>query len=99
MTINFAIDLGTTNSLIARARNGNVEIFKNPSGMKVTLPSVVAYRKDRMLIGDKAKEYIEKDPANVFGAFKRKMGTSESFFVANNGSFKTPVELSAMILQ
>ncbi|MDO6432062.1 Hsp70 family protein [Flavitalea sp. BT771] len=99
MTINFAIDLGTTNSLIARARNGNVEIFKNPSGMKVTLPSVVAFRKDRMLIGDKAKEYIEKDPANVFGTFKRKMGTSESFFVANNGSFKTPVELSAMILQ
>jgi molecular chaperone DnaK len=99
MTINFAIDLGTTNSLIARAKNGNIEIFKNPSGMKVTLPSVVAFRKDRVLIGDKAKEYIEKDPSNVFAAFKRKMGTNESFFVASNGSFKTPVELSTMVLQ
>jgi len=99
MTINFAIDLGTTNSLIARAKNGNIEIFKNPSGMKVTLPSVVAFRKDRILIGDKAKEYIEKDPSNVFASFKRKMGTNESFFVASNGSFKTPVELSTMILQ
>jgi len=99
MTINFAIDLGTTNSLIARAKNGNIEIFKNPSGMKVTLPSVVAFRKDRILIGDKAKEYIEKDPSNVFAAFKRKMGTNESFFVASNGSFKTPVELSTMVLQ
>ena len=99
MTINFAIDLGTTNSLIARSKNGSVEIFKNPSGMKVTLPSVVAFRKDRVLIGDKAKEYIEKDPSNVFAAFKRKMGTSEQFLVMNDGSFKTPVELSTIVLQ
>ena len=40
MTINFAIDLGTTNSLIARSKNGSVEIFKNPSGMKVTFVPV-----------------------------------------------------------
>jgi len=98
-TINFAIDLGTTNSLIARAGNGSVDIFKNPAGMKVTLPSVVAFRKDRILIGDKAREYVEKDPANVFAAFKRKMGTSESFFIANDGTFKTPIELSTIILQ
>src|SRR6201991_2548347 len=98
-TINFAIDLGTTNSLIGKASNGNVTIFKNPSGMKVTLPSVVAFRKERTLIGDKAREYVEKDPSNVFSAFKRKMGTSESFFVANSGEFKSPIELSTIILQ
>jgi molecular chaperone DnaK len=98
-TINFAIDLGTTNSLIAKANNGNVDIFKNPSGMKVTLPSVVAFRKDRILIGDKAREYVEKDPANVFASFKRKMGTGESFFIPNSGSFKTPIELSTVVLQ
>lgn len=98
-TINFAIDLGTTNSLIAKANNGSVDIFKNPSGMKVTLPSVVAFRKDRILIGDKAREYVEKDPTNVFASFKRKMGTGESFFIPNNGSFKTPIELSTIILQ
>ncbi len=98
-TINFAIDLGTTNSLIAKAVNGGVEIFKNPAGMKVNLPSVVAFRKERILIGDKAREYVEKDPANVFSCFKRKMGTGESFFIPNHGSFKTPIELSALILQ
>lgn len=98
-TINFAIDLGTTNSLIAKANNGSVDIFKNPSGMKVTLPSVVAFRKDRILIGDKAREYVEKDPANVFASFKRKMGTGESFFIPNSGSFKTPIELSTVVLQ
>jgi len=98
-TINFAIDLGTTNSLIAKGGNGSVAIFKNPAGMKMTLPSVVAFRKDRILIGDKAREYIEKDPSNVFAFFKRKMGTSETFFVPNSGSFKTPIELSAILLQ
>lgn len=97
--INFGIDLGTTNSLIAKFQNGTVEIFKNPFGQKETLPSVVAFRKDRIIVGDKARELIEKDPENVFSSFKRKMGTSESFFVTNISDFKTPVELSAMVLK
>jgi molecular chaperone DnaK len=97
--INFGIDLGTTNSLIAKFQNGTVEIFKNPFGQKETLPSVVAFRKDRIIVGDKARELIEKDPENVFSSFKRKMGTSESFFVPNTSDFKTPVELSAMVLR
>ncbi len=98
-TINFGIDLGTTNSLIAKCSGGEVEIFKNPIGHKETLPSAVAYRKGRTLIGDKAKEYVERDPANVFTAFKRKMGTSERFFVPEIGDFRSPVELSALVLQ
>ncbi|MBO9727385.1 MAG: Hsp70 family protein [Chitinophaga sp.] len=97
--INFGIDLGTTNSLIGKFQNGSVEIFKNPFGQKETLPSVVAFRKDRIIVGDKARELIEKDPENVFSSFKRKMGTSESFFVPNTGDFKTPVELSALVLR
>ncbi len=98
-TINFAIDLGTTNSLIAKMNNGSVEVFKNPTGHKETLPSVVAFRNERIIIGDKAKEFIEKDPNNVFSAFKRKMGTSENFFVSSLGNFKSPVELSTLVLK
>jgi len=98
-TINFGIDLGTTNSLIARANNGTIEIFNNPAGFKETLPSVVAFRKERILIGDKAREYVEKDPRNVFAGFKRKMGTGESFFVPNTGNFITPIQLSTLVLQ
>jgi molecular chaperone DnaK len=41
--INFGIDLGTTNSLIARFSKGTVEIFKNPNGFKETFPSVVGF--------------------------------------------------------
>lgn len=98
-TINFGIDLGTTNSLIAKYNDGNVEVFKNPIGHKETLPSVVAFKKERILIGDKAKEYTEKDPKNVFSSFKRKMGTSESFFVPSIQQNITPIELSAHILK
>ena len=50
-TINFGIDLGTTNSLIAKCDNGVVEVFKNPVGHKETLPSVVGFRKERILVG------------------------------------------------
>ena len=69
-TINFGIDLGTTNSLIAKCSGGEIELFKNQIGHKETLPSAIAFRKGRVLIGDKAKEYVEKDPSNVFTGFK-----------------------------
>lgn len=97
--INFGIDLGTTNSLIAKFEGGAVQVFKNPIGHKETLPSVVAFRGDRTLVGDKAKEYIAKDAGNVFGGFKRKMGSSESFLVPSTTSFMTPIQLSAMVLK
>lgn len=99
MTVNFGIDLGTTNSVIARYDQGAVEVFKNPIGHKETLPSVVAFRGGRIIVGDKGKEYMEKDPRNVFGSFKRKMGTSESFWVESITDTKTPVELSALVLK
>jgi molecular chaperone DnaK len=98
-TINFGIDLGTTNSLIARFVKGHIEIFKNPSGFKDSLPSVVAYRKDRMIVGEKAREYQLKDPANVVGRFKRKMGTTEGFKIKALGQTRTPIDLSAEVLK
>jgi molecular chaperone DnaK len=97
--VNFGIDLGTTNSLIAKFEGGNVQVFKNPLGHKETLPSAVAFRGERILVGDKAKEYVTKDPGNVFAAFKRKMGTNESFLVSSTLAMVTPVQLSAMVLK
>lgn len=98
-TIDYGIDLGTTNSLIARFVKGSVEIFKNPGTWKDTTPSVVGFRKDRILVGDRARGYQEKDPANVAGHFKRRMGTTEAFPVGPMGEPKTPVDLSAHILK
>lgn len=97
-TINYGIDLGTTNSAIAHFAEGRVEVFKNPLGLKNTLPSVVAFRKQRILVGDKAKEYFEKDPQNVFGLFKRKMGTDTRWMIQSTAEMTTPVDLSAQVL-
>ncbi|MEO7524730.1 MAG: Hsp70 family protein [Ferruginibacter sp.] len=97
--VNIGIDLGTTNSLVAKFENNTVRVFKNPVGQKETLASVVAFRKDRTLIGDKAREYLTKDAVNVFGGFKRKMGTDEKYYVVNIDENVTPVELSAYVLK
>ena len=42
--INYGIDLGTTNSAIARFEQGRIQVFKHPVTLKDTLPSVVALR-------------------------------------------------------
>lgn len=99
-TINFGIDLGTTNSAIAKFIQGEVTVFNNPLDYgRSTLPSVVYYKKDRIVVGNKAKEYMERDPKNVVGLFKRKMGTSESFQINSLNESKTPVDLSAQVLK
>ncbi|HJW15992.1 MAG TPA: Hsp70 family protein [Flavisolibacter sp.] len=97
--VNFGIDLGTTNSLIAKYDGNKVVVFKNPVGQKETLASVVAYRPERILVGDKAREYLTKDPINVFGNFKRKMGTDERYYVVNIDDNITPVQLSELVLK
>lgn len=99
-TINFGIDLGTTNSAIAKFVKGDVIVFNNPLDYgRSTLPSVVYYKKDRIVVGTKAKEYLERDPKNVVGLFKRKMGTSESFQIKSLNESKTPIDLSAQVLK
>ena len=97
--INFGIDLGTTNSLIAKFEKGTVEVFKNPTGFKETLPSVVGFRNNRILVGEQARAFVERDPKNVVSRFKRKMGTTETFKIKSLNASKSPVELSAFILK
>jgi len=99
-TINFGIDLGTTNSAIAKFVKGEVIIFNNPLDYgRATLPSVVLYRKDKIVVGTHAKQYLERDPKNVVAVFKRKMGTSESYKIKSTNESVTPIELSAQVLK
>ncbi len=99
-TINFGIDLGTTNSAIAKFVKGEVIIFSNPQDYgRNTLPSVVGYKKDKILVGKQARVFLEKDPKSVVGVFKRKMGTTESFKIKSINESKTPIELSAQVLK
>jgi molecular chaperone DnaK len=98
--INIGIDLGTTNSAIAKFVKGEVQVFSNPQDFgRSTLPSVVGFKKDKILVGNKAKELLEKDPKSVVGIFKRKMGTSESFKIKAINESKNPMELSSLVLK
>jgi molecular chaperone DnaK len=100
-TINFGIDLGTTNSGIARYDNGRIAVLKNPVGLKELLPSVVSFYKGRTLIGDKAREQYLSNSGNVFSAFKRKMGTDEKYVASISGNplELSPIDLSTHVLR
>lgn len=97
--INFGIDLGTTNSGICKFEDGKVVIFKNPVGFSETLPSAISFRKGRISIGSKAREFMGTAHADVFTSFKRKMGTDHLYRITENNESKTPIELSALILK
>lgn len=96
--INFGIDLGTTNSAIAKYENGKVSVFKNPVGFKDSLPSVVSFRKGKIQIGDKAREHIVNFPDAVFSSFKRKMGSDHKYFIEAINETLSPIDLSAKVL-
>lgn len=97
--INFGIDLGTTNSGICKFADGRVTVYKNPVGFSDTLPSMVAYRKGRIFIGEKARELLKSGNPDVFASFKRKMGTEHRYRIAETNEEKTPVDFSAMVLK
>ena len=97
-TINYAIDLGTTNSLIAKYDESGIILFNNPLGLKQTLPSCIAFRGGRTIIGDKALDYLEKDAENVCMLFKRKMGSQETYNIPSTSKEMTPITLSSLIL-
>lgn len=97
-TINIGIDLGTTNSGVASFVNGNLTVYKNAQSLKETISSAVAYRSDKIFIGDKARELVTKDVNNVFMHFKRKMGTDYKYYIQSRDSYTDAIELSALIL-
>ncbi|MCK5305819.1 MAG: Hsp70 family protein [Candidatus Omnitrophica bacterium] len=98
-TIDFGIDLGTTNSEIACMENGEVRVFKNYKREEFT-PSVVRIdEKGTVRVGRKAYERLIDDPDNTVEEFKRWMGTQQvKKFVLSNKKL-SPEELSAEILK
>ena len=68
------IDLGTTNSVVAVARDGVVEVLKGADGRGL-LASVVCYGEDgSVLVGEDARNQILVAPDHVVGSIKRLMG-------------------------
>ncbi len=105
----YGIDLGTTNSAIARFENGKA-VVKKSSLQGDTTPSCVAFTKSgKTLVGVKAHSQLEKDyqlafvrdgyESNSFIEFKRQMGTDVKMTCKNLGRDVDPEELSAEVLK
>lgn len=94
--VTVGIDLGTTNSSIGFVDKGRVTIIPNERGKLVT-PSVVAFKKDQVLIGESAKNQAVINPAGTVAQVKRWMGSVHRWEI--NGQVFTPVQISAKILE
>ena len=98
-TIDFGIDLGTTNSEISCMENGEIRVLKNYKREEYT-PSVVRIdEKGTIIVGRKAYERLIDDPDNTVGEFKRWMGTRQVKDFKLSGRKLTPEELSAEVLK
>jgi molecular chaperone DnaK len=93
------IDLGTTNSAAAVFDGERVDVVRNAQGATVT-PSVVRIDKQgRVTVGTRARRFLEQDPQNTAGEFKRLMGTDKALEFPAAGIKRKPEELSAEVLK
>src|SRR3954464_14117372 len=74
MAYSLGIDLGTTYSAAATARDGRIEIFRLGE-VEATIPSIVLLRDDgEALVGDEAQRGSVNEPARTAREFKRRLG-------------------------
>jgi molecular chaperone DnaK len=98
-TIDFGIDLGTTNSAIALLNGVQTEIIKNNSDGDIT-PSVVSIDKKGITqVGQRARNRLIENPDDAYAEFKRRMGTDYVYQFKSSGQGRKPEELSAEVLK
>jgi molecular chaperone DnaK len=101
-TIDFGIDLGTTNSAIAVLNGVTPEIIKNNAKDADITPSAIHINKKGIIrVGDAAKQKandIDGD-GDVYLEFKRRMGTDYVYKFKSSGLERKPEDLSAEILK
>jgi molecular chaperone DnaK len=98
-TIDFGIDLGTTNSAIAVLKGVATEIIKNNADADITPSAVSIDKKGAVLVGQRAKNKIEGDSEDAYMEFKRRMGTDHVYQFKSSGQNRKPEELSAEVLK
>jgi molecular chaperone DnaK len=90
------IDLGTTNSEVARIRDGQPVVLEEDGDP--ILPSFVGLSEDnRLLVGKAAKNQWVVSPERTVKSIKRKMGQDVKVMLGDQEY--TPQEISAMILR
>jgi len=101
MGIIVGIDLGTTNSNIARLDDtGRPLMIENPNSSESPniTPSVVVFDGENILVGDSAKEYLHIDKHGP-GFEKWKLEMQHPLPITAGGVSKTPIELSSLVLK
>lgn len=100
-TIDFGIDLGTTNSAIAMLNGVKAEIIKNNLDTDITPSAVYIGKNGNVMVGARAKSKIEDPRAaqDAYIEFKRRMGGDSVYTFKAAGLTKTPEELSAEVLK
>lgn len=109
--IDYGIDLGTTNSAIARMEDGEAFIIKSDDNQMDTTPSIVSFnKKQAVFVGLSAKNALERESVsfhrnrkkaepNGYQEFKRTMGTDHQYTSSNMQRSYTSEELSAEVLK
>ena len=86
------IDLGTTNSVVAIAREGKPAALHDEAG-RAMVPSVVAYPSSGgVLVGEEARLLMPREPRNVVASVKRLMGRGAADLHAVAGALPYEIE-------
>ncbi len=100
MTKIIGIDLGTSNSAASVIEGGRPTIIPSAEGTSIggkAFPSVVAFSKEGVLVGEPARRQAVTNPEGTVFAAKRKMGSDYKYRI--EGKEYTPQQISAFILQ
>src|SRR5438270_9551524 len=99
ITIDFGIDLGTTNSSIAVLEKQGPRVIRNNDGWQYT-PSAVWMDKNQAIhVGLAAKDRLVNDSENAATEFKLWMGKTQTKTFARGNRVFSPEQLSAEILK
>jgi molecular chaperone DnaK len=98
-TIDYGIDLGTSNSAIALQVGSRPLLLEDGAG-EVLLPSAVHIDSGgRLTVGAEAVQRRPTDPENTVVEFKRQMGTNQASTFPASGRSLSAEELSAEVLR
>jgi len=97
----YGIDLGTTNSCIAKLSDSDVVVFQNQDNMNVTPSAVYIHKSGRMLVGRRASDKVLETGGEVNTAFnfKRLLGVKHTYKFKDSKKEMTPIQLSAELLK
>ena len=98
-TIDIGIDLGTTNSGIARQDGARPRLISSPAGSQLLPSCVHVTAAGKVLVGAEARAFAKSDPENTALEFKRLMGTEETRPFPASRTRMTPEEMSAAVLR